>query len=221
MSEVPYPFVLVSSLLTFLLTFSANIHCPSCVSTIESVLETCPEPSGYSLTSAWKSIDKALDVVRSRSPSGSSSGRDSEEEHKPACSRISVSIVNGTVSFSHSPKFSLKPIIAELEDAGFEVVQVNATDLEATHIHSSSVGTSKGSRWLRFEDLFGATEKRKQAHQDNCEACREEREAHSKDKIGLESSGKHALRPPISEEKSGSRIVVNEMLVSIEGMTCT
>lgn len=188
-------------------------------------------PSERRFNSARRSIDKVVDTLRtggSRTRSSSpdtfvsSTATDEYELFSPAFTQVNVSIINGTVSFSHPRGISLKNVIAELEDAGFEVIQTGQTDLErnnnAKHLHRPAASTST---WSRFADLFSKPKDRDQAHKDNCEACREEEAIRNKrDEGDISRAGRRRSRDEIVNDPPQSRKVV-EAIFSVEGMTCS
>lgn len=208
------------------------------MSKIESIFAEYRAPDEKQHT-ARRSLNRIAGrlTTRSRSASPSSSTLLNEElaENKlstPAFTRVDVSSINGTVSFDHSPDASIKLLIAELEDAGFDVLGTDAT----THLPgndsklqgSSSVGKS---RWSRFSDLFSFSKDRQRVHKENCEACREEDEA----RIQREQSRTATSSPSEDEEDIGAandqsrsrgRSVSRQQslvkaIFAIEGMTCS
>lgn len=215
---------------------SDNIHCPSCVSTIHSILSGYSLPSDSHLGRAKRSIAKSVDslrsgsrLIRSLSPDRSSTattrvGPEAYELTTPALTNIDVSIINGTVAFSHPVDFSLKNVIAELAEAGFEIVQAGPLDLERNagyHPHRALLPTS--NTWGRFTDLFyKAPKDREQAHKDNCVACREEESAERKRTEGSSvraAKGKAAASSDISSQIMRGSFA--EATFAIDGMTCT
>lgn len=153
------------------------------------------------------------------------------EENKlftPAFTRLDVSPINGTVSFNHAPDISIRSLIAELEDAGFDIVKTDATDLERNDARRLHAPTAIRSRWARFSDLFTFTRDKEQAHRDNCEACREEEEAraHREQHGSRAASPSHDIRDADHQERRGRDPTVQpkrqlvEAIFAIDGMTC-
>lgn len=218
---------------------AGNIHCPSCVSKIESIFAGYHAPDDKHRSRARSSLNRIAGSLtpRSRSSSPSSSTLVEEErENKlftPAFTRVDVSPINGTVSFDHSPDVSFRLLITELEDAGFDVVKTDATtDLERKSPHHGRSPIADKSRWSRFADLFTLTKDKQKAHRDNCEACREEEEARiqrSRQRWRARSPAEHSTldpRPQDEQSRGHGEPVENAKplmrgIFSIDGMTCT
>jgi copper chaperone CopZ len=129
---------------------SANMHCPSCVSTISSILESyLPRQDGAS---------HDLEMGRSRPDTSRSSGT--------TIGNIDISLLNGVVSFDHPPDLDLSPIVIELQDSGFEVNE-DASD------PPSSTADLHSSRWWNLLSSKPGNEQRKK-HKQFCEACKSE-----------------------------------------------
>lgn len=210
------------------------------MSKIESIFAAYRAPDEKHHSTARRSLNRIAGTVtpRSRSTSPSSSTLVEEElaENKlwtPAFTRVDVSSINGTVSFDHSPDASIKLLIAELEDAGFDVLGTDATSsgLVSDDFKLKGIDSSGRSRWSRFSDLFSFSKDRQRAHRENCDACREEDQARfnreqarratppssrtNEDLQGddNESSGRGRSR---SDQKS-----LVKGVFAIEGMTCS
>jgi len=203
----------------------ANIHCPSCVSAIQSILAayTLPSEQPRGLHRHLRSITRSVDSLKSLRPMRSASpdrSLDGFELHSPAFTDVDVSILNGTISFTHPASLVLRDAVAELQDAGYEIVKGEPHDLErhgqgGTHHHRAAPGSSP---WARFADLFRAPPPidREQAHKENCEACREEEAASSnRDEVGAKEHNAAA------GGDTGARREPIRAIFSIEGMTCT
>lgn len=216
-----------------------NIHCPSCVAKIESIFAGYNTPDEKHRSSARRSLDRIVGHLsphsRSSSPSSSTLVDEEYAENKlftPAFTRVDVSPINGTVSFNHSPDASIRLLIAELEDAGFDVIKTDAVNVNGTdgrrRLHSDSAGQS---RWSRFSDLFTFAKDRQKAHRDNCEACREEEDARTRrsewaaEDVGHVSSDARGETVRAEERRGRHRSVHRrkpavEAVLAIDGMTC-
>lgn len=221
---------------------TANIHCPSCISSIESILSCYSLPPPSSPSTRRNSFEKVVDalnvggvapsLVRTRSPDASSTAplhmQDVEAVHcQPAFTDVNVSLLAGTVTFTHSPRYTLAPVIAELEEAGFEVIHAPETldrgslagrQLQA-HPHSSKW------RWLSFGELFTspkAVERKEQAHRDNCAACREQEDAEecSRQRYAAKGKDREVQADAVADDQRPSEAPLTEVVFSIDGMTC-
>ena len=170
--------------------------------------------------SARTSLEKVVDnLTRIRSKSLSNANNDIELL-SPAFRSVSVSLVDGTVSFSHPPGYPLRGAITDLEDAGFEVLRNQGYDEESGDIGRKHLHTSNIWRWGRFTDLFSGSAKKEQAHKDNCVACQQEGEKGKHQ--GVSHKGKEARRMAASrslaEQDHQEKLV--EGVFSVDGMTC-
>ncbi len=207
---------------------AANIHCPSCITTIDSILSGFPVLPDSALSrhsnvraSLEKVVVDSLSLItRSRSNSNSSSSKDdyelgSDANAPSAFTDISVSLISGTVSFTHPIGYPLKGVIAELEDAGFDVLRNDSAD-RAYHLHPHS-STQSRSTWSRFTDLLGASQKKEQAHKDHCVACQEEEET-KKQRRPSKAADKKGKQSDRDEGDSAGNLV--RAVFSVNGMTC-
>lgn len=139
----------------------ANIHCPSCVSTITDIL------------TAYRPSDAAPPSTL--------------DDTTPFLTAINVSLITGIVSFDSATPLtsdSLRDIVQDLAAAGFEVVSTS-TDDATTSVHDATQGRSEVRHapsatkkedagppglWTR---LFESKEerKRREAHEAHCSAC--------------------------------------------------
>lgn len=212
-------------------TFTGNIHCPSCVSKIEAILASYEAPTEKHRSFARRSLGSVVDSLspgherRSRSTSPDSVLVDVEENKhpRPDFSRINVSLINGTVSFEHSLNTPLAPLIAELEDAGFDILHTDAI-VRGGDVHRSASGSSGRSPWAQFSDLFTSIsyKTRLEAHEENCEACQAEEAAQNH--RGLSASAAFAQQPTGARDAAHDSEVsppqAVEVNFSIDGMTC-
>ena len=131
------------------------------------------------------------------------------------------------MTFTHSPRHSLAPVIEELEEAGFEVIRAPETlDRGSTagrqlqpHPHSSKW------RWLGFGELFASpktVERKEQAHRDNCAACREQEDAEERSRQRDTGKGKvrEAQDDATAADERPSNAPRTEAVFAIDGMTC-
>ena len=200
------------------------------MSKIESIFAGYHAPDEKHRSSVRKSLNRIAGSLtpRSRSSSPSSSILVEEEAKNklwtPAYTRVDVSPINGTVSFDHSPDASIKLLISELEDAGFDVIRTDATagldGNEARHLRSSPASRSG---WSRFSDIFTFSRDRQKAHRDNCEACREEEDARTEREQQSRKPRTSGVRASAGRE-IGEQEALEEPLrqgiFAIEGMTC-
>jgi hypothetical protein len=130
------------------------MHCPSCVSTIRSILEFhLPTPEQQEERSRAD-----LEMGRSR-PATSHSAR--------SIGNIDISLLNGLVSFDHSLDLDLTPIFIELRDSGFEVSPAEPSTRVSPPVHSHSP-----TWWNLLPNRLGKEQRRK--HKQFCEACQTE-----------------------------------------------
>lgn len=201
-----------------------NIHCPSCVSTIQSIFSEVFLREKTRFPIHRKSVNEVLGsglfALQSTSPTSPESFP--LEGSDLASIQLDVSLLDGTVSFIRPSRFSVKKVVVELENAGFEVVQTVALeDVEGTAGSYTNKHVMPTSTWSRLTG-FKKSKGRKEAHKDNCQACSAEKAAEN-ERVRV-SPEPHRIQS--ADLVSGKAVETQQRLAvqaifAVEGMTCS
>lgn len=128
---------------------------------------------------------------------------------------VHVSLINGSVSFSHPHGLTLAPLVRELGDAGFEVLQnLGSEGCQSDGTHAGHPHRAFAPPWQSFASLFKPSGRRERAHREHCQACQDEKAS---------EKGKGPVSPVYLELLHGSAsgdAQSTKAVFTVHGMTC-